>query len=321
MVSPQPSVFLFIGGDTYSKEKAIRKLGDSFLDSSARELDLKVFRGAQAHAREILDNLSTIPFLASRRLVIVKEFEKLSAEDRSRLAEYAKKPSKTACLILDSRDESILEDFRKISRQVAVKIFGEPTGSDLALWIKRFVSENGKSIEPGAIEFLKEAKVDSISQLSNELEKLVSFVGSREVIKASDVEELVGQNLVASVFDLTNAIEANMVDEALKVVSSLLTGGKKHFEIIGLLSWHVKRLLKAKTMQLKGCTDTYIANTLRINRKYFGRFFAQVKALKLAAIKSQMRILLDADLNIKRSKLDPALVLECAIIRLCLGNL
>lgn len=321
MVSAKPSVFLFIGNDIYSKEKALQKLGSSLLDSSARELDFKVFRGAQSRAREILDNISTIPFLAEQRLIVVREFDRLPDEDRKRIIEYARKPLKTACLVLDLRDDSVLQELGPSQRQTVVKMFGEPTGPDLVLWIKQFVSDRGKSIEPDAIEFLKEARVQNLSQLSNELEKIISFVGTRKAISAADVEELVGSNLVASAFDLTNAIEANRVDDALGVVSDLLTGGKKHFEIIGLLSWHVKRLLKAKVLQQKGSTDTYIANALRINRKYFGKFFRQVKGLKMDAIRSQMRVLLEADLDIKRSKLDPALVLECAIIRLCLGGL
>ena len=84
--------------------------------------------------------------------------------------------------------------------------------------------------------------------------------------------------------------------------------------------WHVKRLLRAKTLQEKGGTQAYIANSLRINGKYFGRFFAQVKALKMDAIRAKMRVLLEADLDIKRSRLNPRLALECAVIRLCLGG-
>lgn len=320
MVDLRASVFLFVGRDSYSKEIAIKELSSSTLDNSSRSLDLKVFRGSHANAREILEHLSTIPFLAPQRLVVVKEFEKLPDEDRKRIVEYAKRPSKTACLVIDSKDESILDEFGQSRRHANVRVFGEPTGHDLAVWIKRFASSRGKKIDARAIESLKETGIQDLSRLSQELDKIASFTGARDTICPSDVEELLGKNLVASAFDLTNAIEENRADKAMKIVSDLLTGGKKHYEIIGLLSWHVKRLLKAKTLQLKGATDTYIANALRINSKYFGRFFKQVKNLKMTAIKSQMRVLLEADLDIKRSRLDPVLALECAIIRLCLGG-
>lgn len=319
MVSARSSVFIFIGSDTYLKDNAAREISSAVLEKSSRELDLKLFCGPQSNAREILEYASTIPFLASRRLVIVKEFEKLSGDDRKRIIECAKNPAKTTCLILDSKDESILEEFGKIPQHVSVRTFAALKGQDLVSWIRQFCSSRGKKIENEAIEFLKESGTENLSQLSQELDKIIAFSGTRDTITALDVEEVSGRALVASAFDLTDAIGTGRADDALRVVNELLTLGKKHYEVIGLLSWHVKRLLKAKTLRLKGATDAYIANALRINRKYFHKFFEQAKRLRMETIRSQMRILLEADLDIKRSSLDAVLVLECAIIRLCLG--
>nr|HPM43633.1 hypothetical protein [Candidatus Omnitrophota bacterium] len=179
MVSPAQSVFLFIGNDAYSKEEALKKLGDSFLDSSARSMDFKVFRGSQSNATEIIENISTIPFLAPKRLVVIKEFEKLSSDDRARIVEHTKKPLKTASLIIDSNEDSILKDFGRVPKHISVKTFGEPSGSDLTAWISRFFSQKGKKIKPEAIEFLKETRSGNLSELSGELEKLILFVGIR----------------------------------------------------------------------------------------------------------------------------------------------
>ncbi len=319
MVGAGPSVSVFIGNDVYTKEKAIEDLASSILGSSSRTLDFKVFRAPQTSAREVIDQLSTIPFLAPRRLIVLREFEKLSADDRKRIAEYSKKPVKTACLVIEAKDDSVLGSFSTDRRRINVRVFNELAGQDLAAWIRKFMSERSKRIEPEAIEFLKETCSGDLAYLSHELEKLIAFAGKSDLVRRQDVEALVGDNLVASAFDLTNAIENNRADAALEIVRKLLTNGKKHHEIIGLLTWHVKRLFKAKMLKRKGATDTYIAGIMKINRKYFGKFFKQVTALKMSAIKSQMRVLLETDLDIKRSRLDPALAIECAIIRLCLG--
>ena len=111
MVNPIKSVFLFAGNDSYSKEQAIKKLKSSLLDSSSSELDYKVFDGADAEVRDILDHVSTIPFLASKRLIIIKHFEKLSKEDTSRLIDYIKNPTKSTCLVLDAEDDSIIKQY------------------------------------------------------------------------------------------------------------------------------------------------------------------------------------------------------------------
>ena len=319
MVSSEPSVFVYAGSDSYTRSDAIASLVSSILAGASRDCDLQSFRGGDVSAREILDQLSTIPFMAPKRIIIVKDFEDLSDEDRDALVAYAQKPSKTACLILESSDPASTKAFAKIAA-VKARLFSEPVGQDRAAWIKRFIAARGKKIDVAAVAFLKEVWPGDLAGLAQELEKLISYVGTRETIGSRDVEELVGKSLVSSVFDLTNAVEANKVDDALRVVSELLKSGKRHYEIIGLLSWHVKRLLRAKTLQVKGATDTYIATTMKVNQKYFGKFFAQVRSLGIDAIRSQMRVLMEADLDIKRSRLDPTLALDCAILRLCLSG-
>lgn len=318
MVSAQePAVFVCAGSDAHSRESAVASLVSKLLAGGSRDCDLQTFRGADAQAREVLDHLATIPFLAPRRLAIVRSAEELPDKDLDALIAFARKPSPHACLILDSDDPAFAKRFRGM-KTVKTRLFSEPAGADRAAWVRQYVASRGKKIEPAAALFVREACPGDLAGLAQELEKVITYVGDRDVIRADDAEGLVGRSLVTSAFDLTNAIEANKVDDALRVVGELLRSGKRHYEIIGLLAWHVKRLLRAKTLQRKGGTEAYIASTMNVNRRYFGRFFAQVRALRIDAIRSQMRVLLEADLDIKRSRLDPALALECAVLRLCL---
>ena len=59
---------------------------------------------------------------------------------------------------------------------------------------------------------------------------------------------MAGRSLASSAFDITWAIENGKIDESLSIISDLVKAGKKHYEIIGLLCWHVKRLLTAKML-------------------------------------------------------------------------
>ena len=136
MVNPGPAVFLFVGSDSYSKEEAIKRLKLSVLDSSSRELDYKVFDGADAEACDILDYISTIPFLASKRLVVIKNFEILSPEDNARLIAYIINPAKSTCFILDAEGDSVIKEYPQISRHVILKRFGGLTDSQFQSWAK-----------------------------------------------------------------------------------------------------------------------------------------------------------------------------------------
>ena len=322
MVNPGPAVFLFVGSDSYSKEEAIKRLKLSVLDSSSRELDYKVFDGADAEACDILDYISTIPFLASKRLVVIKNFEKLPPEDNARLIAYIKNPAKSTCLILDAEGDSVIKEYPQISRHVILKRFGGLTDSQFQSWAKEILSSMGeaKEIAPDAVKTLKELYGDDLGSISQELQKLSSFVGERRRIDVSDVEEIAGRNLNASAFDLTDAIGANDLKKALSIISELIMLGKKHYEIVGLLCWQMKRLFKGRMLMERGVAEAQIANMLKIGRRYQDAFFGSLKASSLAQIELKMSVLLETDLDIKKSRFDPALALEFAVIKLCLGT-
>ena len=320
MVNSKPPVFLFIGSDNYLKDKALEELSSSLLDSSSKKLDYKVFYGSDADIREVLDYANTIPFSATKKVVVVKDVEKLPREDRVRLITYIKKPVDSTCLVLQSSDESLLEEDSALSQYVSIRRFGQMTDRELGAWIERFLkSKSGKkSISADAIEVLKELQGQNLLSLDQELEKLITFVGARDEIKPDDVEAIVGRSLMAAAFDLTAAIEKKDVSSAMRVIADLALSGKKHYEIVGLLCWYLRRMMKARVLRDRGESDSSIAGALRLNRRYADEFFDQLEALNIDQIKSGMNVLLEADLDLKRTKYDPALILEFAVLRLCL---
>jgi len=319
MVNSKFPVFLFIGNDSYLKEKAIEDLTSSLLDHSSRQLDYKIFYGGETEAREILDYVTTFPFLAARRLAFVKDLEKLPPEFKAPLVAYVKKPLKSTCLILESKDSSILDEYGELSKYVNINRFDGLKDSEALSWVKKFLASRDKKIENDAALLLREMRGQDLLSLTQELEKLIAFIGERDCIKVSDVEEVVGRSLIASAFDLTDAIGKKDIEDALRIVSDLISAGKKHYEIIGLLSWHVKRLLRAKMLQAKGQTDSHIVNLLKLSRRYSDQFFKQLRLIQIPQMRSKMAVLFEADLDIKRTKFDPTLVLEFAIIKLCLS--
>lgn len=319
MVSTEPSVFLFIGGEKHLKEKAIGELSLSLFGSTSKDLDYKTFYGNEANAREILDCVTTLPFLASKRFVVIKDFEKLSRDDRLRIAEYIKKPYKSTCLVIDTESDSVLKDVPDIPASVKVKRFDPLSGSQIPLWIKDFVSSRDKKIEQGAVEELSELGGDNMFLISQELEKLITFIGARDEISLDDVYKMVGRPLARSAFEIVDAISVKNVDDAVRAAGDITMGGRKAYEVIGLLCWHFKRILKAKSLERGGMSDYAISGILRIRKSDSKVFFNQMKSLTVSDIESKMKILLEADLDIKNTKFNPSLILEIALVRLCLG--
>lgn len=318
-VNTDPCTFLFVGKEKYLKERAISELRFRSLDSSSSELDYKVLHGSDTSADEIINSGTTIPFFSSKRLVVVKDFDKLPKEDVSKVADYIKNPNRHTCLVIDSDDASIMERFPSIVRHAKVIRFTPLSDHELSNWIKKYLSIQGKTIEDDALDMLKESKGADLMGLSRELDKLVTFIDKRKSVIDDDVENLVGKSVVASAFDIASAIGNKNTSKAISIVHELTSSGKKPYEIIGILSWFFKRVLKAKLLLDAGDTESSVSQKLRINRRSAEEFFTHVHSFSYQALESRMNILLDADLKIKRPRYNTSLVVELAVIRLCLG--
>lgn len=317
MVNTKPQAYLFVGDDNFLKEKAISELASSVLGDSSKDLDYKVYYGGESEPNEIISQINTIPFLASKRLVVIRHLEKTSPEFRSRLSSYLERPLKSTCLILEASGDSILGDPAGIASRASVRRFGQITAREILAWIKDALAAAGKKIAPEAATLLGEMHGQDLLSISQELDKLASFTGDRPEIRVADVEEIAGRGLVSSAFDLADAMGSGAADKAIGICADLLSHGKKEYEITGLLCWHLKRLLKARTLQARGESDNRVAAAVRISPKYRAEFFRQLSGFSVARLKAGIKTLLEADLDIKRTRFDPTLVLEFALISLC----
>jgi DNA polymerase-3 subunit delta len=249
--------------------------------------------------------------------VVLRGLEKTGPDFRSRLAGHLKRPLKSTCVILESSDESVFAEFTGISGSPAVRRFGAITPREILSWIREAFAQRQKRIEEQGAILLMEMYGQNLTALDQEIGKICSYAGSRGVVRSVDVEDVAGKSLISSVFDLADAIGAGRSDTAMRICHDLVAEGKKEYEIIGLLCWHLKRLLKARSLQSRGLGDDRIASELRIAHRYRAGFFAQVSGLGMFRIRTGLKALLEADLDIKRTRFDPTLVLEFALIRIC----
>src|SRR3990170_1775209 len=95
---PAP-VLVFTGDQSYLIDKAVLDLREKLLGPSG-DINYIVFSGESASGKEIADNASTYPMFSKKKLVVVKNADKLPAKELSALEPYISSPSPSACLVL-----------------------------------------------------------------------------------------------------------------------------------------------------------------------------------------------------------------------------
>src|SRR4051794_32172228 len=95
-------VYLFAGDDSFQQEEALLALEKRLaVDSLNRE----VMYGGDTPVSTIILGMQTMPFIAEKRFMVVKEAHKLKASDADKLAEFMRIPVETTCLVLMWQDK------------------------------------------------------------------------------------------------------------------------------------------------------------------------------------------------------------------------
>jgi len=313
-------IYAIVGEEPFARGQAIRAIRQAVLGDSDPELALSQYAGAQTpEPRDLLDELRTPAFLAPRRLVIVEEAADFVAKARDALLAYLKKPSKTGTLVL------VLEKLPKNDKLgIAVRKAGmvvacaPPREHELPRWIAARARDHGKAIAPPAARRLAECVGLNLPIADQSLAKLALYVGDRATITAKDVDALVENLPVTTIFRLTDAIGHKQPAKALQVLENLLEQNHEPAYILSMIRWALERLLNTRTLLDAKASPAQIAKALHMRSDYFLRqTIAQARQRTRRELLAGFRLLLQADVDSKTSTMDPRHILEHLLIKLC----
>jgi DNA polymerase-3 subunit delta len=306
-------VYLFAGDESYLAENALHRLENSLkIDALNRE----VFYGAEATAIDIASASQTMPFISDKRLVIVKDAQKIRSSEAAKLADFLESPSESSCIVLiwlDKIKKDSLKSplFASVERSGAVIEFKPLYERDMAEWVRAEVTAGKKTIAYDAVTYLIQESGSSLMDLHNELEKLFLFVGDKKEIGLADVESLSGHTKQSNLFQLSEAIESKNIKSSISVLKSLLEEGEAPVLILSFVHRAVRRLLTAKSlMEEMGLPKDEVSRKLQLHRFFDRNFFQLLGKYTMRELKKDMRLVLEADIEIKSSSRPEGAILE-----------
>lgn len=212
-------VYYFFGDDDFLKTAKVREMVEAAVDASTRDFNLEQRRGPEIDAEALDSLLSTPPMLAERRVVVVREVDKLKKDARALLDRYLKHPATDTVLLLVS-PAGVKADKGLGDRGTAVE-FAPLTTDRVLKWVHYHAETAlGRPITADAATLLIEAVGTELAQLAVELEKLASF-SSGEIDEAA-VTAVVGVRRGESVGSLLDAVAAKDAGAALALIPGVL---------------------------------------------------------------------------------------------------
>jgi DNA polymerase III subunit delta len=310
-------IYFFYGEENFLIEECVDALVEHSVDPSKKEFNFDVLQGSEIDGKRIVAIASSYPMMADRRVVIVKDFERVTAKEF--LEPYIENPSQSTVLILVASNP----DFRKKPYLTLKKnsFNGEfPTlyDNETIAWIKGRMKLLKRQMEPDAVELLQSFVGNSLQELANEIDKVLIAVGEKLTITVSDIEHVVGVSREFTVFELANKIGEKNLPKALEISERMLNSGESAVGMIAALTNHFIRLWKIHDGLRLNKSEQELMQYVYYNSFALRGAIAQAKKYKAEEIENSFIILAETDLALKSSA-DPKLTLTKSITEIVSG--
>ena len=311
-------VYLITGIERFVADEAVRSISEA-IESRNGELARSFYHGDEVDPATVLDAVKTFNLFSPARLVTVSPADKFVQAHGEHIAAYASSPAPGGHLIL------VVSSVDR--RTKAAKVIEESGGliacnrvyeRDIVPWIMSRTKAMGRQIDSAAASLLAEFLGTDLSTIASELDKALTYIGTRKKITAADVDAVSVRDRGREIYDLTDAIGRKQPAQALAALGALMERDDSLSGILFLVARHMRRLWAAKELIAGGAKPVEAARHLGV--QYFvERFLAQAGTFSLRELRRACSALLRCESALKSSDVgdtNKRVLLERTFIRL-----
>jgi len=310
-------VYYLFGEDSYSVDitfEAIEKAVQPFITS---DFDKEVLYGENQSFTNIIGLASTFPFGSEKKLIIVKQAEKLKdKKEKKEIVSYFESPAEFTVLVFlheGTITNPTSEPYKTLANQGYLFEAKELKGKSLIDWLISTVEKSGKTISYDNAQLLTDISGENRNTLESQLEKIFIYVGDNKEITIESIRGLSTSLKQYTIFDLQNAIGKKNKSAALKVLFNLLKNGMEPIQVIAMLNKYFTSLARLNELTTSNTNEFQVARIMGTHPFYLKDYYNARKMYSDKHLTDAFSALLKADLSIKTTSLDDYTLLSVLI--------
>ncbi len=322
--------YLLHGEDEFRRSEALAQMKKKMGDPAMADLNTVILDGRKVTLGELIHACDAVPFLADRRLVIVRGLlARLESERGKRgeetdfergLVDYLQRLPETTRLVF-LEDESIGEDNPIHQLALAhergyVKEFKPLQGGHLRRWIAQRVEKKGGQILPSAVEELAAFIGNNLRLLDQEIDKLMAYVNGARPINTEDVRLLVSYVQEANIFEMVDALGRRDGERAIEILHELLDRDVAPPYLLYMITRQFRIMLQVKELARRGMGRREISEALKLRQFIVDKGLRQARNFSFEQLEVAYRKLLKTDIALKTGRMEPVLALDMLIVEL-----
>ena len=322
---------LFYGEDEFSAYEAYQRVAATLGPAEELFTNTTTFDGERVTFGEVAMAAQAMPFLGSKRLVVVEGLGRRLVARARKAADGEGKdggkdgpkdwaglpglvtglPPTTVLIFLDgplTTGNPLVKAVRAAKGEA--KIFNPLRDREVAGWITARARDKGANIAGPAVQMLAALVGGNLRLLDGEIDKLATYARGR-TIERDDVEALVSQAKETSIFELVDAVATRRQGPAMQALERLLTQGAPPPVTMTMLARQLRLMTHVKALAARNAGDDEIMAALGTRSDFVVRKTKeQARSYSLDALKQLYERLLETDLAIKTGKVSDELGLE-----------
>ncbi len=348
-MSATPTFYILHGDDSISRDAALARMREAMDEDGG--LNRSEFDGAQTSAAEVLAAARSLPFLAEKRLVIVKglisHVTRKKAEADRLIAELHGLPAYARLVLYETVPLDTGNRLLKAAQQMEnayVRYFSAP--ENLRDWLRLRAQEYGAEISPRAAAAISDllsydehsrqargrnaarrragmqARAQALLAADNELHKLVCYVDGEREISEDDVAALTPYVPEANVFEMVDALANGNGGRALELISRSLHDDPSDpgFRLFALIARQFRLLAMTRDhLDRGGGQGGAIAQAVGVSPFVAGKLATQSRRFKAAQLDAILKRLQRYDQEMKTGRIAPRLALDVLVTSLASG--
>ncbi len=311
-------VCVLMGSERVRLERAVAALKKAALADGPSGFNDDLFQGQGLTAQTVINAARTLPMMAQSRFVLVRNADAMPAGEHDALASYMAKPSPETCLVLVADKLDGRTKLAKAARDANALYECEPPRPqevpDLA---RREASARGHALSPQAAEALADAVGVDLAALTDALDRLSLFVGATQPIESDHVAACVAHVRTESIWSLVDAVSAKDAATALSAASSLLSDREPPLRILALVARQLRTVARMRDALASGLRPQDAATKAGAPPFKARDLALAAKRFDDAQLHRAFRLVAEADLALKGSKVPGPRVLELTLLQLC----
>lgn len=281
--------YLLAGEEPLLRDDALALLRETVLASGPIDFNFQRLGGDATRPAELIDAVRTLPVMAERRLVVLREPTEKRAGARDLLEALADLvvesekagAARSVLVVLAAKPDRRARWVKEFARAGGLVECNPPRDArSLVGFVRDEAQRQGVELERGVAELIAERIGPQLLVLRREIEKAALFAGPGRPVTREHAALSTSDLAEEPIWDLTDAIGEGRAGDALQVLGRLLGTGAPPVVVLGSLASHFRRLLRVRAGEVvRG--GSFV---LRKLERQAGRYRPERLALCLGAI-------------------------------------